>query len=100
MKSTASTDRNPPPRCRGWSVAARLGATLALLLVLGSLLFAQPGSDDGILSIQRLIISPARVAKELEKVQQGTLILVPLQEFDTRVERARQSLKARADRPH
>jgi hypothetical protein len=73
--------------------------TLAGLLVVGSLLFAQPGGDDGLPLIQRLIMPPARVAKELEKVQQGTLILVPLQEFDARVERARRALKARADKP-
>jgi hypothetical protein len=102
MKSAVSTDRNaPPPRQRGSFAAARFGATLALLLVVGSLLFAQPGApvEEGPLSIQRLIIPPARIAKELEKAQQGTLILAPLQEFDARVERARQTLKARAEKP-
>ncbi len=100
MKSAISIDRNaPPPQRRDWAAAVRLGATLALLLAGGSLLFAQPGPDDGPISIQRFIIPPARVAKELEKVQQGTLILTPLQEFEARVERARLAQKARADKP-
>ncbi len=70
-----------------------------LLLVAGAFLFAQPGDDDAPLSIQRLMIPPARLAREMEKVQQGTLVLVPLPEFDANLERALQALKARRIKP-
>lgn len=101
MHAANSTDRNAPSPAaqrRGWA-AARFGASLACVLIVGAVLFAQPVAEDGALSIQRLIIPPTRVAKELEKVQQGTLVLVPLPEFDASVKRARQTLKARAQKP-
>ena len=88
-----------PSQRRGRFAAARFAASLAFLLAVAALLFAQPPGDEGPLSIQRLVIPPARLAKELEKVHQGTLVVVPLQEFDANVERALQALKVRAKKP-
>jgi hypothetical protein len=50
--------------------------------------------------IQRILIPPDRVAKELEKVQQGALIMMPRAEFEARLGRALQAVKAREQKPH
>ncbi len=62
-------------------------------------LCAQPGSGEDPLSIVRIVIPPERVAKELEKVSQGTLTLQPLDEFETRVKQARSLLANREQKP-
>ena len=59
---------------------------LALVAICGSALLAQPGTNELPFTIQRIVIPPQRVAKELEKVQQGTLQSMPLQEFDARLD--------------
>ena len=71
---------------------------VALLAFVGcaSILLAQQGNDLPA-SIQRIIVSRERFAKEMEK--QGTLIALPLAEFDARLERARQAVQARAAMP-
>jgi hypothetical protein len=79
----------------GWRGLLALVAGLAG----GTFLWAQVGGD-GPLSIQRVVLRPDRVAKELEKVQQGTLVLVPLKDFDDRVERIRKAQLGRDQKPH
>ncbi len=75
-----------------------LSAVLTGLCAVSALL-AQPGSVDAPLLIQRIVIPPERVAKELDRVQQGALILMPLAEFDVRWERVQKTLNARAEKP-
>ena len=72
---------------------------LVLVAICGSALLAQTGTDDLPFTIQRIVVPPQRVAKELEKVQQGTLQSMPLQEFDARLERIRKALQARDQKP-
>src|ERR1700722_14670578 len=58
-------------RCWSWLNVAhvwRLIAVLAAFAVGCSLLVAQPGSGDALLPIQRVLLKPDRVAKELEMV--------------------------------
>lgn len=90
------------PCGNSWWNALRRGLGVALLLVLtcgGSMLLGQPGANDSGLSIVRIYIPSERAAKELEKVQQGALVLLPLPDFETRVEQARKSLQASAQKP-
>jgi hypothetical protein len=90
-------------RGRTWYNATACGWLIALLLAIAggcSLLFAQTGGGDSPLSIQRIVIPAERLAKELEKVQQGALLLMPRPEFEARVERARLALQAREQKPH
>jgi hypothetical protein len=98
MNPVTTTNPNTPPR--RWSSALRFGATLFALAVAGSLLFAQSSVEDGPQSIRRLVIPPQRIARELEKVKQGTLVMMPLADFDARVEQADKSLKSRGEKPH
>lgn len=92
-----------PSSCRPfWSDAIRRGLLVAVMLLMGcggSLLLGQPGGTEAGLSIVRIYVPPERAAKELEKVQQGALVLVPLPEFESRVERARKALQAREQQP-
>ncbi len=64
-----------------------------------AVLCAQPGRDDDPLPIARIAIPPERVAKELERVQQGTLTLQPLDEFEARVANAQKLLVERKQKP-
>lgn len=71
-------------------------AVLRIALVLsvtwaGSALLAQPAGPSAALPIQWRIIPPERAAMELEKVQQGVLILTPLADFEARLKRTRQA---------
>lgn len=89
-------------RWRSW-FNVRTGWLLAMLIAsvcAGSLVIAQTGGSDAPLSIQRIFIKPDRAAKELDKVQQGTLFLLPRQEFEDRVERINQAHQAREKKPH
>jgi len=71
----------------------RWSALLVLALALVSPVRAQTDTADLPVPIQRIVVKPDRVAKELEKVQQGTLIHWPLAHFEARLERARKALK-------
>src|SRR5262245_25730512 len=62
-------------------------------------LLAQSGPRDETLSVRRIIVDPKLVGRELEKVQQGTLMLVPLKDLETRLERARKQMEARKLKP-
>lgn len=77
----------------------RFGAGLMALMLVAAALSAQNADDDDALSIQRVILPPARLAKELDKVRQGALVLVPLEEFEAGVERGRKAMKGRARKP-
>src|SRR3954471_6780699 len=84
------------PGARGSRAAA-----LARALCLAALLFGgatlsegQGGKGEEALVLQRLVVPPERVAAELEKVQQGTLVKLPRTEFEARVERAARALEA------
>ncbi len=92
-----------PSTCRRFCFkAVHRGLIVAALLALtcgGSVLLGQPGSDESALSILRVYVPADRVAKELDKVQQGALVLLPLSEFETRVEQARKKVQARTQNP-
>jgi hypothetical protein len=60
---------------------------------------AQDVGNESALAIHRIILQPHWVAKEMEKVHQGTLLYVPLAEFDARMERVRKMLQAREQKP-
>lgn len=77
----------------------RWSALLVLALALVSPVRAQTDTADLPVPIQRIVVKPDRVAKELEKVQQGTLIHWPLAHFEARLERARKALTAREQKP-
>lgn len=83
------------PLARAWLIISPL-----VLIALGeSMSLAQPAPYDLPFTVQRIVVPPQRVAKELEKVQQGTLQSMPLHEFDARLERVRQSLQIRDQKP-
>ena len=86
------------PLCKSRILVPLIAVTLAIAGVSTALL-AQPGSDEMPLSIQRILIAPPRLAKEMEKVQQGTLISLPLAEFDARLDRIRKAVQERAAKP-
>ncbi len=50
-------------------------------------------------SIQRILVNPAHVAKEMEKVQQGTLIPWPLKKFEASLDRIQKAMQAREAKP-
>ncbi len=89
--------------CRRSWFNARVGWSLAVLTALTvgcSFVLAQTGGTDSPLPIQRILITPERAAKELEKVQSGSLIRLPRQEFEDRVARVLQTQKTRQQKPH
>ncbi len=77
--------------CARW--CCRLLVVTALLACAAPSLCAQ--SADALLPIQRILIKPERAAKEMDKVQAGGLVLWPLEQFETRLDRARKLLQAR-----
>lgn len=88
-------------RLRNWFPSTPWRRTLALLIAGmcgASVLLAQTGGDAPV-PIQRIVLPPERVAKELERVQQGGLLLLPLAELDARLERVRRTMRARAEKP-
>jgi hypothetical protein len=89
-------------RCRFWLDPVRSWRLMALFIAIiggASMLFAQPGNDEPAVPIQRIFLEPERAAKELEKVPQGTLLALPRQEFEDRLERVCRAVKARAKKP-
>jgi len=60
---------------------------------------AQPMGPELPLAIQRIVLPPERAAKELEKVGQGAFLLMPLADFEARLERLRKLLPAREETP-
>jgi len=76
-------------RCTGFT------RWLLLLIAWGLATSAVRAQADEPVPIQRILVKPGDVAKELERVQQGTLIPWPLQKFDARLDHLRKSLQAR-----
>src|SRR4051794_30377274 len=70
-------------------VMIRSSAALLLTVLVGgaSLLFAQTSERGSPLPIQRILLPPETAAKELEKVQQGALVSLPLADFDARLKK-------------
>jgi hypothetical protein len=76
------------------------GSILLALSGMGSSsLYAQSTVGELPVPIQRLLVKPAQVTKELEKVQQGTLIPWPLPKFDARLNQVRMAIQAREAKP-
>ena len=76
-----------------------LAAGLAFVVLCGSAaIWAQPGVD-GPIAIQRIVLPPDRLAKELEKVPKGGMLLFPLAEFDARLERIRKTTTEQDEKP-
>lgn len=87
-------------RLRNWfkSRATWLINIGAAIMLAGSVVFAQGGGSDGPVAIQRIFIKPERAAKELDKVQQGALILMPRQEFEDRLDKYQKAIQTREAR--
>jgi hypothetical protein len=93
----------PWNRYRSWfntGLGCRLLALLTSVAGGYTHLFAQTGDGNTPVPIQRIVIPSERVAKELEKAQQGTLLLMPQPDFEARLERVRQAVQTREQKPH
>ncbi len=55
---------------------------------------AQPADVADPLPLQRVLVSPERLSRELERVRQGVLVQLPRNEFEARVRRAAQVSEA------
>lgn len=89
--------------CRSWFSVTRCAGAIALgLAVLTgvAMLVAQSDSHELPFQIQRVFLNPDRAAIEMEKVKQGSLVLLPRKDFESRVERARGHAQRRERRPH
>jgi hypothetical protein len=57
------------------------------------------GVEDDPIPLRRVLLSPDRLPAELERARQGTLVKLPLTEFETRVREARQALRNQPPAP-
>jgi hypothetical protein len=58
---------------------------------LGAFTAAADPNEPSPISVRRVLIAPERIAPELERVRQGTLVKMPREEFEARLRRAEQA---------
>src|SRR5215813_963979 len=79
---------------RAGSLLLILSAGLAVLGVAVSPVGSADGGEDEPIRLRRELLSPERLALQLERARQGVLVKLPLTEFEERVRQARSAGRA------